>query len=45
MALIDLGIAVEPLALALALAVEQLQALDGAHGLDEESSFPAPCCG
>ena len=31
----DVGVAVQPLAFALALAVEQLQALDCPHGLDE----------
>jgi hypothetical protein len=31
----NFGVAIEPLALALALAIEQFQALDGADGLDE----------
>src|SRR5688572_29089896 len=35
----DLGVAIEPLALALALAIKQFQALDGTDGLDERRAL------
>src|SRR5262245_26591615 len=38
----EVGIAIEPLALTLVLAIEQLEALHGAHGFDEGRAFMRP---